>query len=300
MRTTAFIAAFVGLACLHPPRSYKGSLEETGQQAVIFFADGREELVLRVDYKLGPEGKLPETLAWVVPTPTVPDHYAVASPKALEDLFRFGEDTWNLERGRNSLGEDQHSSIELLAKVTVGEYEIQPIRATGREAGPELNAWLTRNDFGEVPQANMQYYLDHGWTFLAIKILKDKAKESLEAEGGFRPLRIGFATDRIVYPLKFSSHQGTFDVTLYLVTPAKLDVAEQVKPFGFRFEGEAAADLKALEANYPDFAALWSDIRKDGKVTFSKGSIAKLIGERINRNDAPVADWKEDFSIAAK
>lgn len=287
MKRLLFVVAFLP-ACLHPPRDYKGSLEETSQQAIIFYENGREELILKVDYKAKGD-KLPTSLAWVVPTPTTPDHYAVTSAKVFEELFRMTEE---LERGKGP--SEGHSGIELLAKVTVGEYEIQPIKAKGPAAGDELNRWLKDSGYGEVPRENMQYYLDAGWTFLAIKILKDKAKESLEAEGGFRPLRISFAADRIYYPLKFSSHQGTFAATLYVVTPKPVDAAQAAK---FGFTAGVSAEVDADSNPSSSFAELWGEIRKQDRVKFTKGTVQKFQAAEINGKKSPLSGWKEDFSI---
>src|SRR5271155_2837986 len=79
------------LACLHPPRDYKGTLTATTQEALVFYRDGREDLVLKVNYKLQGDNNLPAGLAWVVPVPNKPDSYALTTPGAFADAFALGE-----------------------------------------------------------------------------------------------------------------------------------------------------------------------------------------------------------------
>ena len=235
MNRLALIALIV--PCLHPPRDFKGTLEETSQQAIIVWRDGREDLVLKVDYKMTGE-KLPGDLAWVVPTPTQPDHYAVASGAIFEEIFQMAEQhsLRRLENGKGLRDSDtgpKQEAVTVLARVSVGEYDITALKATGKDAAKELNTWLAGRGYGEVPPANLAFFVDKGWTFLAIKINKEKGEESLKKEGGFRPLRISFASATIVYPLKFSSHQGVFSVTVYVLTEKPVKAPTWLKERGF-------------------------------------------------------------------
>src|SRR5262249_20505986 len=187
-------------ACLHPPRDYKGTLAATTQEAIIFWRDGREEMVLKVNYQLKGDAGLPASLGWVVPVPTKPDAYAVADPKAFEDAFHLAVSKEPPAKGPPRNGPPRGVVQE---QVSVGEYDITVLKASGEKAAPELNDWLVGAGFSVYPLENMRFYTDRGWTFLAVKVNKERAAEALRDRGGLRPLRISFASEKVVYPLKF-------------------------------------------------------------------------------------------------
>jgi Uncharacterized protein conserved in bacteria (DUF2330) len=214
-------------ACMHLPASYEGSVTQRAQSAVVLWHDGREELILRAQVAV--RGKEPPAeLAWVIPVPNVPDAYGVEDPALFQAIYDTFERTAykQLTLGARSSGEP--APLELLQTASVGEYEIQPIRARGPEGAAALNAWLERYGFGAVDAANMAWYVDRGWTWLAVRARPDEAPD-----GEVRPLRISFASERIVYPLKFSTHQGVFDLSVWIVTAAPLQGFQPDLRFGY-------------------------------------------------------------------
>ncbi|MFN3200553.1 MAG: DUF2330 domain-containing protein [Bradymonadia bacterium] len=284
------LAATTGtaIACLHPGNP-SVQLVETGQKALIMYADGREELIIKVDYA---GYAAPGPLAWVVPTPSVPDHYAETDPALFDELHRLTQPPQPRSKGLRSKSKSAAPAMLIMHQpVNVGTYTIQPIGASGPEAGPALNTWLKSNGFGEVPEANMKWYLDKGWTFLAIKT------EANEPKGGLKPLRISFAADRLWYPLKFSSHQGDFPVTVYTLTKERLKPeAIAGLPGGFKAVGQArivgGVGTSALKL-------LMAEIAKEGRLMIGRGHLRRLQSRRVNTQADPVAKWPEDFSIAA-
>lgn len=210
------------LACIHPPRDYKGTVASTAQKAIIFWREGREELILKVNYALKGEGPAPANLGWVIPVPNKPDSYAVTSPKVFEEAFQLAESYQLPPRGpTNSL-----STNLKVEKISVGEYNIAVLQARGPDAARELNDWLVKEDFSPYPVGNMKYYLDRDWTFLAVRINAPEAEKSVAKAGGLRPLRISFAADQIYYPLKFSSGSGEFKVLAHVFTEKALPKTE--------------------------------------------------------------------------
>ncbi|MGE3851132.1 MAG: DUF2330 domain-containing protein [Planctomycetota bacterium] len=293
--------------CMHGPADYKGSMVETSQQAIIFFDQktSREELVIRINYRETTDNTAgPGNFGWVVPVPTVPDSYAVEDTAVFKQIFEFVERTHaqltSDERGL-TFEADSTYELELLSRVSVGEYDIQPIRARGAGAGAGLNKWLTANGYNEVPVANMQWYLDRNWTFLAIRINAVTLDE--DSEGSVRPLRISFATPEIIYPLKFSSHQGQFDVTLYVITAEPLPRRELDWPLHHSFDFEfGKSDVPAVleskrMAKYPALQSLWKHVVADGHITFGTATISQLHAWSVNSDDNAVSQWPEDFHI---
>ena len=215
-------------ACMHPFGSTdsRARIKQSGQQALVLFHEGVEELVLKVDYAFDEdsyEGTAPPSLAWIVPVPSIPSHYSAQEADLFTDLDEWVElEDIRLSRMRTTMSAGgsegpsvRRSALVLLPTVQVGPYAIQPIRAQGENAGRALNEWMRLNSFAEIPEETMQHYLSRRWTFLAVRA---SSSDSLGATGSLPPLSIRFATDRPVYPLKFSTHMGTFPVRAYLIT----------------------------------------------------------------------------------
>lgn len=215
-------------ACVHRPRGVNRAFEQSAQQAIIVHHNGYEDLIIKVKYKFSGPGQNPNNLAWLIPTPNTPVSYKVARHELFQeamihfpntnqknDLLRFGRSGIARKPRR---GQRKKKSVKLLDLVLVGNYQIQPIVATGPQAGTELNQWLSQNGYGEVPIKNMAWYLKNKWTFLAIKMTHDAGKGPLPSKGEFNPLHLRFKSEKIVYPLKFSSHQGVYNVSLYVIT----------------------------------------------------------------------------------
>ena len=267
-------------ACIHPPADWKGSLSQTGQTAMIFWKDGVEDLVIKPTYQ-SKSAAPPAELAWVVPLPNEPKSYGTVDVAAFQDLFEAWEKARPKLRakGARSANAPRAQGIKLLPKAVVGDYTIQPIEARGKESGPALNAWLEGNGFSTVPLENMAYYLEREWVWLCVKA-KTKA-----AKGDLRPLRITFETPRIVYPLKFSTHQGTFAVTLWVIT-------EQPLADGW---GDAASvyGFSGPQLSFPlpkSVAEAAAGTKLSGEGSVTKLQHPQLKGEGIAR-------WKRDFQL---
>ena len=305
------------LACLHGPKDGGYRFDQEAQTALIFWAGGRQELFLSVDYEVtvrSPSPKSPPSgLAWVVPLPSAPDAYRVADA----ELLKSASEAWHRARpspevastrssGEKSLRADR-GGIRLLEKVEVGDYEIQPIQTTDKASGAALNAWLTKNGFGEVPAANMAYYLERSWTWLAVKAKQGAADRSTvrtptrkgaPQRGTLKPLQISFASEEIVYPLKFSSHQGTFSVAIYIATEKPLadfslrEGAYRSKsaPHGFRAEGyelelpDLLWEAHSAAKNFPGFPS-------------RKVILTKISNGRVNNSTNPISEWTTDLAF---
>ena len=222
-------------ACLHPPKEFKYPIKSGAQKGLIYFADGREELVIRPSYTVEGEGLKVKndavegftTIAWLVPVPSLPDTYEEADAKLFSELSSFTEaqDNPSNDAKRESLGHDwngpaEEQGAEFLEAVKVGDYTIQPVKAKGEIGAMELNSWLTTNGFGGVDAKVMNYYIEKEHYWLAIKLKNDKG---LPANGEVKPLRIGFATDKPVYPIKINQGRGSFDLELWVITNQEID-----------------------------------------------------------------------------
>jgi hypothetical protein len=287
----ALLAGGVAPACLHPPRDYKGTIVSTTQEALIFWRDGREELVLKVNFAIhgGPQmeqGALPANLGWVIPVPNAPDAYAVADPAIFEDAFHLAELYTAKPRSDGQKGPPPNS-VDVGQKISVGEYDIVPVKATGPDAAAALNDWLVKEDFSRYPLENMRYYTERKWTFLAVKVNKDKAAASLATRGGLRPLRISFAADKIYYPLKFSSSSGEFGVRAYVFTERPLA------------DPGALRDRK-LTAQTTAGKGLGSAVVRPDDLRFNKGHWQSMAMARVGVDEATRKAAEERLALIDK
>ncbi len=286
-------------ACINPPSDYKGRVDQSAQAAIVFFDGTREELILNASYKVT-QGEQPKSLAWIIPVPSLPDHYAVESARLFPELQR----KMKPQRKRRALRGMNERRIHLREAERIGEYIVQPIGVSGVEAGIALNAWLKENQFTQVPESNMRYYLERKYTFLAIRVDPVKRLKSLGQDGELRPLRISFKTDSLVYPIKFSSHQGQFDLTLYTVTPDEIIIPGPVgsnrfhEEFGLRRRVIRPLKLSAGNAHgMPALISLWSKIVSEKRMTFNRAWITRFDGPMMNRSTNPLKDWPRDITL---
>ncbi|MCA8914290.1 MAG: DUF2330 domain-containing protein [Planctomycetes bacterium] len=265
-------------ACMHPPKEFKFPIKAGAQKGLVFFADGREELVIRPSYTVEGEGIVVKndavegfnSLAWIVPVPNLPDTYKEADAKLFTELADFTEPMERPSKGdkRNALGDDwgpaEKQGAEFLEQVKVGDYTIQPVKAKGELGAAELNNWLGDNGFGKVDEKVMKHYIDKEYYWLAVKLNNDKG---LPANGEVKPLRIGFATDKPVYPIKINQGRGSFDLELWVITQQQIDT-ELTKAQGLKTVTQQ--DNEMLQANL--------------KTSFSK--LPKVVKEVANDDEA--------------
>lgn len=271
-----FIETRDAQACLHPEHEFKFPIKAGAQKGLIFFADGREELVIRPSYKVEGEGLKVKndavegftTLAWLVPVPNLPDTYKEADAKLFSELEDFTRPQERATRdGRRSLGknwsdeEDSANGVEFLEEVKVGDYSIQPVKAKGEMGALELNNWLSTNGFGSVDEKVMKYYIDNNHYWLAIKLKNDKG---LPANGEVKPLRIGFDTDKPVYPIKINQGRGSFDLELWLITAQEIDT-EKTKALGLETVEQQDSTMlqKNRKTRFSDLPQVVKDVASD-------------------------------------
>ncbi len=244
-------------ACIHTPADYEEVVQEKTKQAFLFHDGKNAHLIIKTELQTAT--RLPPTMAWVIPLPSLPSRYKEESPELFKELFeatepqeRHTSDTMTTSTG--SAPAPGASGIKVHAAQTVGSYQVQPIEILSEKSGGELNIWLERNGFGAVPAENQAYYLKKGAVFLALK-LTNLAGSAAQV----KPLHIVYPADRLSVPLKFSSHSGVFDLMLYTLTPRQPD--------------RALID-DALRRDFSDFSAVPFDS------TTASPLLSRLVGKR--------------------
>ncbi len=290
------------MACCMLPATYKGTISQNAHDAVIIHHGGREELVLRIDYKIIGES-MPDNFAWVITVPNEPDEYAIADANLFEDMFVLSEKLRPPRRIKSKSGFGTGggafagSGVELGKRVRVGPYDIQPVRGVGDNALTGLNAWLKEQGYPTEEPAHMEYFVKNNFTFLCIKIAAPKGEKAVGDSGKVPPLHLSFASPKPYYPLRFSSRQGVFDVNLHVLTQRALNyrtsgrVLRQINWTNHDF----IRNYKLHKARMPDslkkvFAK--SRFKVDRGVWYYNN----IRGYQVNRDNA-IARWTTDVFL---
>jgi hypothetical protein len=286
--------------CCMVPATYKGTIKQSAQEAVLFHADGREELVLKINYKI--IGKtLPDRFAWVITVPNKPDKYQVADKDLFKKVFAWAEPRVRVpSRSKGGAGDDSDSDdgggLKIGKPVKVGPYTITPVQALGMKALGKLNDWLAKNRFPKEDPRHMAYFVKNKFTFLAVKFNPRKGHKTVERAGGVPPLHLSFKSKTPYYPLRFSSRQGVFDVNLYVLTKKPFDYkgsSDSLRRINWTQARRTRQNVKVRADNFP----------KVLKAVYQKSRFKKYDGywylnvirvERVNQNNA-IAKWTKDI-----
>lgn len=330
MRSTALASAVLVLAgsaaaCCMVPRDYAGRIGQNGQKALLIHDHGREELVLGIDYRITPaiapseKGKgappaagpvMPPSFVWVITVPAEPDRYTVADPALFDDLSKLTAELLPPPARDNAIGlrttAPASAGVELGQRVLVGPYDIQPVRARGREALDALNAWLGANGFPTEDPGHMAYFVDRRFTFLCVKVGPAEGETGVGPGGAIPPLHLSFASERPYYPLKFSSRQGVFDVNLWVVTRgehAPLRQSDNAELFD-RLNGRLIVSTPLETARLPERvramlaeAPVHDAAPESGKSR--RWNFALLRCERVNER-TPISTWADDVFLTLR
>ncbi len=287
--------------CCMVPATYEGSIGQSAQEAILFHDKGREELILRINYKITGKG-LPGTFAWIVTVPNEPDSYAVADAAIFKETFEWAEPLANPpSKGRGGdLGDSVKEGVELGKAVKVGPYDIQPVRGVGEKALEGLNAWLKDHAFPTEDPKHMAWFVEQKFTFLCIRITPAEAGKSVEAAGGLPPLHLSFKSENPYYPLRFSSRQGVFDVNLYVLTKKEFDYAasaDSLKRINWK-EGGLNPNVAVKPAIFPKTLRAEYD-KSPFKGDEAEWKLNVLRVKAVNSGDS-IATWKDDIFFRTK
>jgi len=255
---------------------------QPSQKAVIFFADGREDLILSVRY----DGNADE-FAWVIPVPAQPD-VEVADPELFWELADLTRVLVDPESGgfAPGIGSLDGPGFDVLEEKVVGPYDVAILSAEDPVA---LVIWLNSNgySFPETSKEIVEEYIRNGWYFVACKISTGEEASGL-AEGTIEPLMLSFESDRIVYPLRITSVSSALcEVLLYVFTE------QAVVPEEYQF----------LTFNTPEQVAYFERegnvfyIESRGEIPFgdvvSRAAIGQLLFYREHGETIDIEDYLE-------
>lgn len=160
------------------------------------------------------------------------------------------------------------SGVDVRQQMVLGPFQVARL---GGSSGTAVTDWLRTNGYVVPPTlaANLTPYLTEKWEIVAVKLAPKQDGESLS--GATPPLRLTFASDRIVYPMRLSKGATTDQtVTVYVAAAHRVDATKlpdaDVKPellFAGRVEDEAltkpADYLTAYTVSYDEPSRITDD-----------------------------------------
>ncbi|MFB6816595.1 DUF2330 domain-containing protein [Streptomyces sp. NPDC056347] len=183
-----------------------------GQETSVVGWDGRtEQIVMRLTVR----GNAPEA-AWIMPVPhrasvELGDPAVFSELSALTAPVRvtrhyFWPRAHDWPFGGN--GKDSAAaplpgarSVEVVGRERLGPFDVARLAANDPEA---LQGWLSENGF-DLPDrlaTALKPYVDRKWEYVAVRLAPEDGANPLH--GTLDPLRLRFASDRPVYPMRLS------------------------------------------------------------------------------------------------
>lgn len=238
------------------PRDYKGSLEESAQEAILILreeriklrsADGRatnregvravQDLVVKIDVK---SDAALASFGWVLPFPSTPQVFR-EDAAIFRELFdyvqrRKARVSKGARGAKLASGEAKAKGVEVLERKFVGSFDVAIVREKGEG---RLNAWLEQEGFQTLKDAEdvLGFYRRKNYVFACIKV-RDAALDAKKARA-LHPLRFTFSTggrDALYFPMKMTGLQSApFDVNLYVFRPSWIN--DKLNRYGFVHRG---------------------------------------------------------------
>ncbi|MFE5617475.1 DUF2330 domain-containing protein [Streptomyces sp. NPDC056524] len=232
--------------------------------------DGRtEQIVMRFTVRGDAE-----RAAWIMPVPGRAD-VTLGDPAlfdALEDLTRPARedryyfwprgDDWPFDLGSSdgasaALPGSAGPDVGVVGRERLGPFDVARLTATDPEA---LSGWLEKNGF-ELPErlaAELTPYVEQKWEYVAVRLAPDATGTALQGE--LTPLRISFASDRLVYPMRLSRLAKTpQSLGLYILADHRMEPRDDIGgdgpevTFAGRIEGTSRDSLASLTGGGPVF-----------------------------------------------
>ena len=248
-----FLAAGISpvLSCCMVPTQYPGDVDQVRQQGAIFFHDGHEVLVLRVNPTFPDFDYGPNRLTWIITVPASPTGYEAVDEVVFEESRELYLSLEGLARAQLpgeliTMGVSPGSaSLAVMEDVQVGPFKITEVAVkTGSGAG-ELNEYLSGRGFPTEPEEEVRWFIERNFRFLCIEISPPEGVARFKTEAALPALKIGFPSDRPYFPGKYSARQGNFALALTLFTSKPLDLAA-LKDMRNKLEARVSAPIQNL------------------------------------------------------
>ncbi|MFF1477741.1 DUF2330 domain-containing protein [Streptomyces sp. NPDC058301] len=257
-------------AMVHGPGTRLAVRQETS--AVRW--DGRSEQIVM---SLTVDGNAPKA-AWIMPVPhratvTLGDRAlfsdlekATAPVHKDRDYFWPRDGDWPFTRDHHSVGDAAPApaaaapSVGVVGRERLGPFDVARLTATDPDA---LRNWLAANGF-QLPPAlstELRPYVDQKWEYVAIRLAPASGDGPLT--GTLDPLKLTFASERPVYPMRLSRLAKTAQsLKLYVVSAHRMEPESAIggAPPEVLYAGRVPAEWGELAR----FAGMSTDAPKGG------------------------------------
>ncbi len=220
MRIAPAVVLIAVLVLLGAPRAQACGLPLEAQipfeQALVSFAGGREEIVTSVQLEGG--GR---RAAVVFPVPGVP-RVGPADPATfsyLDSVTRVP--TEESDEDGNVGAPAPGTGVEVIGRELVGGYDVARLSADDPRA---LERWLDENGYTPPEGAGpiLRSYIAQGWKFVAVKLAPGRSPD-----GELSPLRMSFASRRMVYPVRLGSlSKRPVALRLYVLSDREVEIPQ--------------------------------------------------------------------------
>lgn len=280
----ALTAALTGLAgvaladggFLSAPEYY---LYERSQSALLQLRDGVEDLCILPEFY----GDAAD-FVWIVPVPALPtitqedEQLFTQIGEMTRPVYRYRDANWGCEETRyydELAGNDDGTQI--VAEEVIGMYRTLIIASDdGAALADSLSEWgyLHVANSEAVGEA-LQYYVDREWYFVAMKVDENTIQNPYPYYdywyGMMQPVRLRFAADRLVYPLRISqlSSLDNSAIHLYVLGDHRVTLDGFETWYANRITADERAAIRRVyprvgdEVQPGDFLTrlVWDDIR---------------------------------------
>ncbi|MDE9365338.1 DUF2330 domain-containing protein [Luteipulveratus sp. YIM 133132] len=176
--------------------------------------------------------------AWIMPAPAgagvtlgeegLFDRLAAATRPRVEKRYDYWPDWSGGSDGAGAPGGAAGGSpaVVVEGRTTVGPFEVTTIGGTD---GGAVTRWLTTHGYPARTDLapTMQSYLDRGWRLYAVRLTPRGAA----LRGELSPLRLTFATEEPVYPIRLSrSARSRQSVVLYVAALHRMELDPSTAP----------------------------------------------------------------------
>ncbi|MFD4140352.1 DUF2330 domain-containing protein [Streptomyces sp. NPDC058572] len=246
------------------------------ETAVVDWDGRREQIVMRFTV----DSDAPEA-AWIMPVPgraevelaenALFDELAeITAPVHRERSYFWPRDgDWPLGSGYTDGAAaaplpGEAAGVGVVGREQLGDFDVARLTATDPDA---LRGWLTENGF-QLPDgltADLDPYVRQGWEYVAVRLAPREKGAVLR--GTLDPLRLAFASDRPVYPMRLSRRaENSQALSLFVLAGHRMEprsaiggdepevtYAGKVGPYGAVGEltGRKERFLTAFEQDFP-------------------------------------------------
>lgn len=249
------------------------TVEVTGERAILSLTEGVQQLDILFDLD-----STTASTGLIIPTPT-PATVTAGERERFDRLeaamlprASYYDDWWGFDAAFRAPATESATAPRVLDRVRIGDVVAVTLAASDA-AG--LTLWLGENGYAlpDGSSALFAPYIADNWSFVAVKLVSEQ-----QLTGTVDPVRLTFATDTMVLPLRMSARSvEPVAMRLYVLAEGRVDVTRAKAP------GSA---VNAAQRT------IWA-----GELEGSLGEVAPYLTVTDLRFDDPEGQITDDLSV---